>query len=40
MILLPVPVPPQLEQAVGYPGDGRWLSLGWTCCGDTAVRRI
>lgn len=39
MILLPIPVPPQLEQAVGYPGgaDARWLSLTWTCCGDTAV---
>jgi hypothetical protein len=34
---LPIPVPPQLEQAVGYPGEARWLALSWTCCGDTVV---
>jgi hypothetical protein len=31
---LPIPVPPQLEAAVGYVGDARWISFCWTCCGD------
>jgi hypothetical protein len=34
---LPISVPPQLEQVVGYPGDARWFSLCWTCCGDTVL---
>lgn len=32
-----LPVPPQLEAAVGYTGDARWLSLCWTACGDTVL---
>lgn len=35
MTPLPVPVPPQLEHVVGYPGNARWVSLCWTCCGDS-----
>lgn len=34
---LDIPVPPQLEQVVGYAGDARWLSLCWTCYGDTVL---
>ena len=37
MDLLPIPVPPQLEAAVGYPGEARWVALCWTSLGDTCV---
>lgn len=34
---LPIPVPPQLEEAVGYPGDARYFALYWTPSGDEVV---
>src|SRR5947209_4402439 len=35
---LPVPVPPQLEEAIGLPDTAaRWVSLHWTPPGDTVV---
>jgi hypothetical protein len=34
---LAIPVPPQLEAVVGYPGDARWFCLCWTCMGDTVL---
>ncbi len=37
MTPLPIPVPPQLEAVVGYTGDARWISLNWTCLGDTVL---
>ena len=36
LTLLPVPVPPILEKAVGYPGDARFVSFYWTPGGDEA----
>lgn len=32
-----LPVPPQLEAAVGYSGDARWFTLAWSPCGDTVI---
>lgn len=37
MTPLSIPVPPQLEAVVGYPGDARWFALSWTCLGDTVL---
>ena len=37
MTPFPIPVPPQLEAAVGYPGEARWMALCWTSLGDTCV---
>jgi len=37
MTPLPIPVPPQLEAAVGYPGGARWVALCWTSLGDTCL---
>ena len=37
MTPLAIPVPPQLEAVVGYTGDARWISLCWTCLGDTVM---
>ncbi len=35
MNLLPIPLPPQWEPVVNWPGGpARWLSACWTCCGD------
>jgi hypothetical protein len=34
---LPIEVPPQLEEATGYPGQGRLVSFCWTSLGDTVV---
>src|SRR3954471_7285222 len=36
MTELPIPIPPQLLDALNYPGDARLVSLCWTCCGDTS----
>jgi hypothetical protein len=33
---LRVPVPPMLEQALGYPGSARFVSFHWTPSGDEA----
>lgn len=33
---LPIPIPPQLLDALNYPGDARLVSLCWTSCGDTS----
>src|SRR2546428_14092251 len=33
---LMVPVPPMLEQAIGYEGDARFVSFYWTPGGDEA----
>ncbi len=33
---LPVPVPPNLAELAGYPGDARWVALCWQPCGDEA----
>ena len=29
-------MPPQLEEAMGYPGDARWVRFTWHPCGDEA----
>ena len=34
---LPIPVPPQLEEALGYEGDARWVAFYWTPAGDEAM---
>ena len=34
---LNVPVPPQLEAAVGYGGDARYFSIFWQPAGDKAI---
>jgi hypothetical protein len=36
LVQLEVPVPPQLEQAIGYEGNGRFVSFTWTPYGDEA----
>src|SRR4051794_2221724 len=33
---LDVPVPPQLEEAMGYAGEARWVRFYWHPCGDEA----
>jgi hypothetical protein len=38
MLAMNIPVPPQLEQAVGYPGDApQWWAVYWEPCGDEAM---
>jgi hypothetical protein len=34
VIPLNVPLPPQLESAIGWSGSARWISICWTACGD------
>jgi hypothetical protein len=34
MTPLPILVPQQLEEAVGWSGDARWISVCWSSCGD------
>jgi len=34
---LPIPVPPQLEEALGYEGDARWVAFYWSPAGDEAM---
>lgn len=36
MTTLPIPIPPQLIEAISYPGEARLVSLCWTSCGDTS----
>jgi hypothetical protein len=36
LTLLPVPVPPMLEEALGYGGDARYCGFFWTREGDEA----
>ena len=31
---LPIPVPPMLEEAIGYDGNGRYVAFYWTPGGD------
>jgi len=31
---LSLPVPPMLEEALGYAGTSRWVAFHWTPCGD------
>jgi hypothetical protein len=31
---LPIPVPPMLEEALGYAGTSRWVAFHWTPWGD------
>lgn len=37
LVPLPVPVPPMLEQALGYPGQARLVAFFWSPLGDEAV---
>jgi hypothetical protein len=37
MIHIPIPAPPELEEAVGYQGNGQLFALYWQPCGDEAV---
>ena len=37
LVALAVPVPPMLEEAVGYPGDAAFLALYWTPLGDEVI---
>jgi len=34
---LRIPVPPMLEEALGYDGSARWVAFYWTPAGDEAV---
>jgi len=34
---LPIPVPPQLETALGYEGDARFVAFYWEPAGDEAM---
>jgi len=34
---LPIPVPPQFEEALGYEGDARWVGFYWEPAGDEAM---
>lgn len=36
MTRLLIPIPPQLLQALRYPGEARLVSLCWAACGDTS----
>jgi hypothetical protein len=31
---LDLPVPPMLEEALGYAGASRWVAFHWERCGD------
>lgn len=33
---LPIPVPPQIEESLGYTGECRWLATWWEPAGDEA----
>ncbi|HLV98698.1 MAG TPA: hypothetical protein VKT82_08485 [Ktedonobacterales bacterium] len=37
LVPLPVPVPPMLEQALGYPGQARLVAFFWSPRGDEAM---
>jgi hypothetical protein len=37
LIPLPIPVPPSLEGALGYDGEGRFLALWWESAADEAI---
>ncbi len=37
MMKLDVPVPPILEEAIGYTGDAQWVAFYWTPAGDEAM---
>src|SRR5581483_6855994 len=37
MLTLHVPVPPMLEQALGYEGSATWVSFYWEPAGDEAM---
>jgi len=37
LIPLSAPVPPQLEQALGYDGEAHYVAFYWTPCGDELV---
>jgi hypothetical protein len=34
---LDIPVPPMLEQAIGYDGEGRWVAFYWMPGGDEVI---
>ncbi len=37
LLPLPIPMPPSLEGALGYSGEGRFLALWWEPAGDEAM---
>ena len=37
LIPLPIPVPPDLAEAFGYPGDSRFVGVSWQPAGDEVV---
>jgi hypothetical protein len=36
-LILPIPVPPSLEGALGYGGEARYLALWWEAADDEAM---
>jgi hypothetical protein len=34
---IPVKLPKSFEEALGYPGDSRWVAFYWEPCGDEAM---
>jgi hypothetical protein len=36
-VKIPIPAPPELEEATGYEGDGRLVIFCWSPCSDDAI---